>query len=99
MEKKKCFLTPEQATKLLGKRKEIHTFRSGGRMLIGADWTRKELITAFDKYRDQIEIGGDQCKAMGHGLVVWTGNEPLFIEVDKDELFELEKSLLSVTEL
>jgi hypothetical protein len=89
---KRVILTADQAIKLLGKRKEIHTFANPRGMLLGADHSRKSLIEDLKNARS-IEIGGDQCKAMGHGLVMYMKNEPLFIEVDKDELFELEKSL------
>ena len=89
----KVILTKEQAVALLGKRKDIHTFRSGTGILFGADWTRKGLLKAIQD-TDLIEIGGEACKRMGHGLVVWTGNDPLFVEVDKDKIEALEKQLV-----
>jgi hypothetical protein len=89
----KILLTKEQAKALIGKRKDVHTFRSGMNILIGADWRRKAILEAIDK-TDTIEIGGDQCKKMGHALVIWTSdNDPLFVECDKEEIAKLEKSL------
>ena len=79
------FITPDEAIKLLGDAKEIHTFRSGSMMLIGADRSRESVIDALRSNPQSIEIGGEQCRAMGHGLVVDSGG-PLFIEVDKDVL-------------
>lgn len=96
MKDDKIILTPEQAFKLIGEQEQVHTFRSGTGMLIGWDWSMKSLAEAINS-AIQIEIGGDQCKAMGHGLVVWTSeSDPLFVEVSKDDLFELEKSLTVV---
>jgi hypothetical protein len=87
-------LTAEEATSLISNDELIHTFRSSPGLLMGSDWRRSELIKTFKKCR--IEIGGDQCKAMGHGLVVWTSeNNPLFVEADKDKIFELEKFKLT----
>jgi hypothetical protein len=88
----KIILTKDQAKALIGKRKQVHTFRSGSSILIGADWSRKSIIDAIEK-TDLIEIGGEACKRMGHGLVVWTVNDPLFVEADKEEIEKLEKSL------
>lgn len=80
----RIFLTKEQALGLLAKCKSIHTFRSGTGMLIGCDWRREELVkTINDLPDDRIEIGGEQCRKMGHGLVLWTSEtDPLFVEVD-----------------
>jgi hypothetical protein len=90
----KILLTPKQAESVLLKGKQIHTFRSGTGMLIGCDWSRKSIIEALKNNPDRIEIGGDQCKRMGHGLVVWTSEtDPLFIECDKDKLQKLEDEL------
>lgn len=89
----KVILTKEQAIKLLGKRNEIHTFRSGRGILIGADHSRKSLLESIEKSK-LIEIGGEACRRMGHGLVIWTSEtDPLFVEVDKKEIEELEISL------
>lgn len=93
MEEKKVFLTPEQAESVLLKGDNIHTFRSGERILIGADWSRRSIIEAFNKNPDKIEIGGPSCKNMGHGLVVWTSeNDPLFVECDTEKLEAFETS-------
>lgn len=97
MKDKKIFLTPEQAKSVLLPGKQVHTFRSGGMALLGCDWSRKSILKAIDDNHDRIEIGGDQCKRMGHGLVVWTSlTEPLFIECDKAKLQKLEDELTAI---
>lgn len=89
MSDEKIILTKAQAKSLLARRKQIHTFRSGRGLLIGADWEKDSLLKEIDN-SEMLEIGGEQCKRMGHGLVVWTGNEPLFVEVDSAKLEKLE---------
>lgn len=91
----KIFLTKEQAIELIGDREDVHTFRSGSMMLIGADWSRKDIFGVInDAGEKDIEIGGEMCKKMGHGLVIWTSpSDPLFIEVDKEQLQQLENSI------
>ena len=89
----KIILTAEQAESLLPDGDEIHTFRNpNAAMLIGADWGRDELLKVIQA--SQCEIGGEQCRNSGHGLVVWTDkNNPLFVETRKDvDWDELERS-------
>lgn len=79
------FITPEEAIALLDPNADrIHTFRSG-MILIGADWDKSDIIQTLKDNPDSIQIGGEQCRAMGHGLVV-DSNGLLFIEVDKEVL-------------
>lgn len=87
----KIFLTADEAISLL-KGSHIHTFRNSPMMLIGADWSKKSLVKLLKEVPpDSIEIGGEQCRKMGHGLVVWTSeNDPLFVQVDDNKLTELE---------
>jgi hypothetical protein len=95
MSDKQILLTPKQAKSLLARRKQIHTFRSGSSILMGADWDRESIIEAIDKAA-QIEVGGPQCRRMGHGLVVCTtDSNPLFVEVDEDKISKLESKLLA----
>ena len=93
MKEEKIFLTPDEAKALLSDEESIHTFRSDLiNVLVGCDWPKDEIIKAIDNNPDKIEIGGSACKAMGHGLVIWTGKTPLFVEVDKDKLQAIEDS-------
>lgn len=86
MEQERKYLTPEQAIACLNEGDQIHTFLNPGNILLGADWSREEVIETLQNHPDKIEIGGDQCRAMKHGLVVWRGDEPVFIEADEDKL-------------
>ena len=74
-----CLISAEQAIGMLSDDERIHTFRSGPMALIGCDWDREDLIAAINE-AERIDIGGEQCCLMNHGLVVWTGQEPLFVE-------------------
>ena len=103
MSEDKVFLTAEQAESILVDGDNIHTFRSSTFTLIGADWSRKEIIKAIIQAHirgaDNLEIGGEQCKRMGHSLVIWTSdNNPLFVECDKVKSQKLEDELLKQLE-
>lgn len=67
--KKRKLLTVEQAIALLPAGDEIHTFLDGGRILVGADWSR-ESVESLIRNAESCEIGGPGCMNMGHGLVV-----------------------------
>lgn len=96
MKTERVFITVEDALSLIGTRKEVHTFRNPGpNIMIGADHS-KQSITKTIKDAHKLEIGGDMCKNMGHGLVIWENESerPLFVEVDKVELQALEDKIL-----
>lgn len=90
----RVILTKEEALSLLPDEDSIHTFRGLPGVLIGADWDKKELVEEIEHCK--CEIGGPMCRALDHGLVIWTGNDPLFIKtrLNSLELFDLfEKKL------
>ena len=91
-QKSKLFITPEQAISLLAEGEYIHTFRAN-RVLIGADRTREEVINLFNDYPKSIQIGGNQCVLLGHGIVVEDITGYLFISHDKQKLIDFEKSV------
>jgi hypothetical protein len=82
MENDRVDLSTEEALSLLPKEDLIHTFRSIGRVLIGADWDREELVDLIN--RSHCEIGGSKSIALGHGLVIWSGTDPLFVHTIDD---------------
>jgi len=88
----RIFLTEEQAIDLLPEGNEIHTFYNAAFGLIGADWSRDELL---DKIRrvDYREITGNQARGMKHGLALWshgsTQGDILFVETDMEKLDKL----------
>lgn len=66
----KYLLTAAQAIAMLPDDTEIHTFVQAGNnpMLLGADWTRAEVIAACHK--DQPQLAGPIMTAMKHGLAI-----------------------------
>lgn len=83
-------LTPEQALALMPEGEYIHNFVGGRGIIIGCDWTRAEAIDALHR-AVQIEIGGPQCKKMGHPIIVWDSKtHHCFAQADmaKVEAFE-----------
>lgn len=59
-------LTKEEALKMLPDRDYIHTFRNSGITLIGADWSKEEMLKAIEKY--EFELTGEQATNMEHGM-------------------------------
>ena len=89
----RAILTTEQALSMLPEGERIHTFRTNPLALLGADWDREDLIAAIRE--GQCEIGGEACQNFNHGLVVWTGDNPLFVECKKGfdyKAFEAERA-------
>ena len=74
-------LTFDDAVAMLPDGDNIHTFRSGPFMLIGADWGREPLTEAIRKYG--AELSGQMATNMDHGLVLIDDRGPLFIETKK----------------
>jgi hypothetical protein len=87
------YITVEQAISCLNDGDSIHTFLNPGGALIGADWSREAVIETLKSHPDKIEIGGKMCRKMKHGLVVWRGDEPVFIEANESKILVLEESL------
>jgi hypothetical protein len=79
MQDEKQKLTFERAVELLNDGEEIHVFLNPNGMLVGADWSRKEILKLL-KDAESIEVGGPSCINLKHGLVAWHGNRPHFIE-------------------
>lgn len=93
----KAYVTKEQATSILPDGDSIHTFYNPGFGLVGADWSRADLLEKLEK-SDILELTGPAARGMGHGLCAYdktakTWDEILFIETNEGKLAELEKSL------
>ena len=87
---KRRYITSEQAESLLPKGNNIHTFYNMPFGLIGADWSREDIIDKLNT-ADKIEITGETARNMNHGLAVYNDDvkvqsEILFIETDKEKL-------------
>lgn len=81
MSKEVCVLTKEQARRMLPDDETIHTFLSNGLALLGADWSKGDILAAIEDH--VCEIGGPECQRFNHGLVIHTQPGPLFVECQK----------------
>lgn len=81
---KKEFISFEQAVKMLPDEERIHTFRSVGPVILGADHDKVGLIETMKEYQDKIELSGKNATAMGHGIVLTDDKGPLFVETKKE---------------
>jgi hypothetical protein len=83
-DEERVVLTVEQAVAMLPDGDSIHTFLDGV-ALIGADWSREEILEGFNT-AESIELAGPTATSMGHGLVfldnrgIW-----VFVETKKVE--------------
>lgn len=98
----KIFLTKEQAISILPDGDSIHTFYNPGFGLVGADWSREELLDELGK-RAVRELTGPSARGMGHGLCTYDKtakkqSEILFIETDEAKLEALEKKIAVASE-
>lgn len=92
--KQKRTLSEEEAISILPDGQEIHTQIQNGLMLIGADWSREDIIDKIQK-SDIREVTGPYARAMGHGLALYNKNakfqsDILFVETDKAKLDKLD---------
>ena len=76
---KRIFLSKDQAIAMLPQGQTIHVFRNQGLLLVGADWSRSEIIDLL-VHSKTIEIGGSQCRALGHPIAAFDGEGYFFIE-------------------
>ena len=71
-------LSFEDAVGALPEGDAIHTFRGGGPVLLGADWSRQSIIDALLAAPVIAKTGG-MAQAMGHGIAIEQGGSALFI--------------------
>ena len=95
MKDKIVHLNIEEALYCIGNKEYIHTFINAPFGLIGADWSKEELIEHLQTAED-IQIGGEGCRAMNHGIVVFPKeakkqSDLYFIECDDKKLSEIDK--------
>ena len=93
----RIYITSEQAISILPGGDSIQTFYNPGFGLVGADWSRADII---DKLRssDIIELAGKVAQRMGHGMCVYGKDtkyqsDILFIETDNKRLAALEQEM------
>jgi hypothetical protein len=73
------FVSYDDAVTMLPDGDTIHTFRGGGMILIGADWSRADLLDAL-RAAPAIRPAGEMARSMKHGLAAVVGDSWLFIE-------------------
>lgn len=93
-ENQKVFLTVQQAIECLNDSEIIHTFSNPrNSFLLGADVDRQKIIKLFNENPNNIEIGGENCRSLKHGIVITPKNEfPVFIEANEEKLKKFDKS-------
>ena len=92
----KYYLNYEEAVSLLPSGEDIHTFYNASFGLMGADWSREEILKKLKEADIVIELTGEQAKSMKHGMCAYNKNakwqsEILFIETDEEKLNAFEQ--------
>lgn len=93
----RLYLTLEQALDILPKGNQIHCFVNTPFGLIGADWDKQKVKETLEN-AETVEIGGEQCKSIGHALVCIPKNaqkqsDLYFFQSDKAKVDYYEKLL------
>ena len=86
----KRFITVQEAISLLPASENVHTFYNEPLALIGADWTKDEIIDEIRR-ADIIELTGEESRKLNHGIAIYKKgtkrqDEILFIETDPERL-------------
>lgn len=90
----KRFLTYDEAVSVLPDGEYVHTFYNNAFGLVGADWSKQEILEKLDN-SDVIELTGEQARSMGHGMCAYNNDtkyhsDILFIETDERKLAEMD---------
>lgn len=93
----KIYITKEQAVSILPDGESVHTFMNAGFVLVGADWSREDILDKLGK-SDILELAGAGARGLGHGICAYdktakTQGDLLFIETNEEKLAALEKEL------
>lgn len=82
----RVFLTVDEALAILPEGAKVHTFRNPVGVLLGADWSRKDVVKAIRK-AFKLELAGSVATSMNHGLVVWEKRDKpaLYVETRKEQ--------------
>lgn len=87
MSREDAVITSEQAEGLLPDGEDIHTFLNGSGMLLGADWSRKEVLAGLQSAK-VIKLTGEMAREMGHGIAFIDEKAKgwVFVSTDKTKL-------------
>lgn len=96
---KVVILTPKQAEALLPDGNYIHNFANPSvGMMIGCDYERSDAVRALREAK-QIELGGEQSKALKHPIVCWHTEKRLtFFAADMAKVEAFETALAEADE-
>ena len=91
------YLTYEEAVTLLPNEYDIHTFVNAAFGLIGADWSKNEVLELLKNPDTTIELTGENARAMKHGIAAYRKNaryqsDIVFIETDEEKLSAFEQN-------
>lgn len=84
------YLTYEEAVALLPDREYVHTIVNDGYFMVGADWSREDILKEL-RSKEVIELTGEHARSMGHGICIYNKDvkrqiDLLFIETDTEKL-------------
>jgi hypothetical protein len=98
MSQAKIILTPDHAEGLLPEGEYVHNFIQSNFAFLGCDYARADAVKAFGEAQ-QIEIAGENAKAMRHPIAVFDKDGKLsFFEADMDKVAAFEAAALAKTE-
>lgn len=94
--KMKYYMTYDEAVSVLPNEENIHTFYNAPFGLVGADWSREDILNKLKENDIVIELTGEQARQIKHGICVYSKNakyqsEILFIETDEEKLSAFEQ--------
>jgi hypothetical protein len=84
------FIKKEDAVSLLNDGDSIHTFRNPNGILLGCDNSREYILQKIQENESTLELGGDACRSLNHGLVIEDESGLLFIETNEEKLKEFD---------
>lgn len=91
----RTYITYEQAVTLLPEDEYVHTFYNTSFGLLGADWSKEEILDKLQK-SEIIELTGETARSMKHGICAYNKDtkyqkDILFIETDENKLLAFDE--------
>lgn len=83
-------LTIDEAVSALDGDDTVHCYLDVGMALIGADWSRKEVLE-FLAGADWITIGAGMCRGMNHAVIARNDGKVRLFASKADRLAEIEQ--------
>lgn len=79
-------LTYDEAILLLNDGDEIHCIRNGSNLIVGCNHSRESLLKNMKDHEETLELGGETCSSLNHGLVLCDESGYLFIKTNKERI-------------